>query len=56
MKDFYKNSRRIDNEIFILYMANHELMTTSNFFFLNINYVKLFIFVKIPLEGCNMLH
>ena len=30
MKGFHKNSRRIENEIFILYMPDHELVTASN--------------------------
>lgn len=30
MKRFHKNSRRIENEVFILYMPNHELVTASN--------------------------
>lgn len=30
MKGFHKNSRRIENEVFILYMPNHELVTASN--------------------------
>lgn len=31
MKGFHKNSRRIENEVFILYMPDHELVTASNF-------------------------
>jgi hypothetical protein len=27
MKGFHKNSRRIENEVFILYMPDHELVT-----------------------------
>ena len=27
MKGFHKNSRRIENEVFILYMSDHELVT-----------------------------
>ena len=30
MKGFHKNSRRIENEVFILYMPDHELVTASN--------------------------
>lgn len=30
MKRFHKNSRRIENEVFILYMPDHELVTASN--------------------------
>lgn len=30
MKGFHKNSRRIENEVFILYMSDHELVTASN--------------------------
>jgi hypothetical protein len=30
MKRFYKNSRRIENEVFILYMLDHELVTAAN--------------------------
>lgn len=30
MKRFYKNSRRIENEVFILYMPDHELVTAAN--------------------------
>jgi len=30
MKRFHKNSRRIENEVFILYMPDHELVTESN--------------------------
>ena len=30
MKDFHKNSHRIENEVFILYMPDHELVTASN--------------------------
>lgn len=29
-KRFHKNSRRIENEVFILYMPDHELVTASN--------------------------
>ena len=29
MKRFHKNSRRIENEVFILYMPDHELVTAS---------------------------
>lgn len=47
MKGFHKNSRRIENEVFILYMPDHELVTASNlqkipivsnFFFLEWNF------------------
>ena len=31
MKGFDKNSRKIENEVFILYMPDHELVTVSNF-------------------------
>ena len=30
MKRFHKNSRRIENEVFILYMPDHKLVTASN--------------------------
>lgn len=30
MKGFHKNSRRIENEVFILYMLNHELVIAPN--------------------------
>ena len=30
MKRFHKNSRRIENEVFILYMPDHELVTAAN--------------------------
>ncbi|BAT88708.1 hypothetical protein VIGAN_05229000 [Vigna angularis var. angularis] len=30
MKGFHKNSCRIENEVFILYMSDHELVTASN--------------------------
>jgi len=30
MKGFHKNSRRIENEVFILYMSDHELVNASN--------------------------
>jgi hypothetical protein len=30
MKHFHKNSRRIENEVFILYMPDHELVTAVN--------------------------
>lgn len=30
MKGFHKNSRRIENEVFILYMPDHELVTAPN--------------------------
>ena len=30
MKDFHKKSRRIENEVFILYMPDHELIIASN--------------------------
>jgi hypothetical protein len=30
MKGFHKNSRRIENEVFILYMPDHKLVTASN--------------------------
>ncbi|KAK4354522.1 hypothetical protein RND71_026716 [Anisodus tanguticus] len=30
MKGFHKNSRRIKNEVFILYMPDNELLTASN--------------------------
>ena len=30
MKGFHKNSRRIENEVFILYMPDPELVTASN--------------------------
>ena len=30
MKRFHKNSRRIENEVFILYMPDRELVTASN--------------------------
>jgi hypothetical protein len=30
MKRFHKNSRRIENEVFILYMPDHELVTAPN--------------------------
>jgi hypothetical protein len=30
MKRFQKNSRRIENEVFILYMPDHELVTAAN--------------------------
>jgi hypothetical protein len=30
MKRFHKNSRRIENEVFILDMPDHELVTASN--------------------------
>ena len=30
MKGFHKNSRRIENEVFILYMPDHELVTAAN--------------------------
>jgi hypothetical protein len=30
MKCFHKNSRRIENEVFILYMPDHELVTAAN--------------------------
>ena len=43
MKGFHKNSRRIENEVFILYMPAHELVTASNFK-KNPNCVKLSIF------------
>ncbi len=31
MKYFHKNSRRIENEVFILYMLDHELVTAFHF-------------------------
>jgi len=31
MKGFHKNSRRIENDVFILHMPDHELVTVSNF-------------------------
>jgi len=46
MKGFHKNSRRIENEIFILYMPDHELVTASNlqkktkFFFFLMEYLR----------------
>lgn len=30
MKGFHKNSRRIENEVFILYMPDRELVTAPN--------------------------
>ena len=30
MKRFHQNDRRIENEVFILYMPDHELVTASN--------------------------
>lgn len=36
MKCFHKNSHRIENEDFIMYMLDHELVTTS-------------IYLKIPI-------
>jgi len=30
MKRFHKNSRRIENEVFILYIPDYELVTASN--------------------------
>nr|AFK47651.1 unknown [Lotus japonicus] len=30
MKGFHENSRRIEDEVFILYMSDHELVTASN--------------------------
>lgn len=30
MKGFHKNSRSIENEVFILYMPDHELVTAPN--------------------------
>ena len=44
MKGFHKNSRRIENEVFILYMPDHELVTASNFKKKNPNCVELSIF------------
>ena len=29
MKGFHKNSRRLENEVLILYMSDHELITVS---------------------------
>lgn len=50
MKRFHKNSRRIENEVFILYMPDHELVTASNlrkvptivsnFLFLELGYLQ----------------
>lgn len=45
MKGFHKNSRRIENEIFILYMPDHELVTASNlqknqFFIFGMEYLR----------------
>lgn len=52
MKRFHKNSRRIENENFILYMPDHELVTASNrrkspncfelsiFFFFGMGYLR----------------
>ncbi|KAH0449151.1 hypothetical protein IEQ34_022951 [Dendrobium chrysotoxum] len=30
MKRFHKNSRRIENKVFIMYMPDYELVTASN--------------------------
>ena len=30
MKHFHKKSRRIENEVYILYMLDHELITAAN--------------------------
>lgn len=30
MKGFHKKSRRLENDIFILYMSNHELVIAAN--------------------------
>lgn len=43
MKRFHKNSRRIENEVFILYMPDHELVTASNLQ-KNPNCLELYIF------------
>lgn len=43
MKRFHKNSRRIENEIFILYMPDHKLVTASNLL-KSPNCFELFIF------------
>lgn len=31
MKDFHKNSCKIEDEVFILYMLDHELITVPNY-------------------------
>lgn len=52
MKGFHKNSRRIENEVFILYMPDHELVTASNF--QKIPIVSNFPFLEWNIYGISM--
>ena len=60
MKGFHKNSRRIENEVFILYMPNHELVTASNLqknpncFVSNFLFLKWNLYIyRIPMNRIN---
>jgi hypothetical protein len=46
MKRFHKNSRRIENEVFILYMPDHELVTAAN--------LRMFRFLEWDIYGIPM--
>ena len=50
MKGFHKNSRRIKNEVFILYMPDHELVTASK----KIPIVSNFLFLEWNIYGIPM--
>jgi hypothetical protein len=47
MKDFHKNSHRIENEVFILYMLDHELVIASDLQKKRIPIVLNFLFLEL---------
>ena len=51
MKGFHKNSRRIENEVFILYMPDHELVAASNLQKIPIVSNFLFFFLEWNIYG-----
>lgn len=52
MERFHKNSRRIENEVFILYMPDHELVTASNL--RKVPIVSNFLFLEWDIYGIPM--
>lgn len=54
MKGFHKNSRRIENEVFILYMPDHELVTASNLPKNPNCFVSNFLFLEWNIYGISM--